>query len=89
MSKKYKVQHIGYPTTKNIDEEDWLDYSTHASERAAWRAISKYRSHLDHGSWDDHYRVVAPDGSVCSADRWGAQIAEENAERERKWYSRR
>ena len=81
MSKKYTVQHLGYPTTKVIQEDEWKDYSKHASEKAAWRAITKATQHLDHGSWNDHYRVLAPDGTVCSQDRFIDEQAQQDYNR--------
>lgn len=64
-TKVYTVQHLGYPTTEAIRPEQWKTYSTHKTESAAWKRIKKARAHLEYGSWDDHYRVIAPDGTEC------------------------
>jgi hypothetical protein len=67
--KKYTVLHTGYPVAgRPIQPEEWKVYSTHSSEAAAWKAVDKAKSHLEYGQWDDHYRVVSPDGQEC--DRW-------------------
>lgn len=63
---KYTVQNIGYPTSNAIPADAWKTYSKHVSLWAAMRAITKYTAHLDYGSWDDHYRIIAPDGHVVS-----------------------
>lgn len=75
MAKKYTVQHLGFPTTRRIEAHEWKDYSRHASETAAWRAIDKQTAHLSPGSWDDHYRVIAPDGHVCDRAEWFSRQA--------------
>lgn len=70
---KYTVQHIGYPTTSAISESAWKTYSTHETESAAWKAIDKATAHLQYGQWDDHYRVIAPDGSKCNRGEYNAE----------------
>jgi hypothetical protein len=71
-TKKYTVQHIGYPTSSIIPESAWKTYSTHATESAAWKSINKATAHLDYGSWDDHYRVIAPNGEIRNRDQFRA-----------------
>jgi hypothetical protein len=73
--RKYTVQHLGYPTTTRIEEGDWKSYSIHATESAAWKAVRKAKSHLQPGQWDDHYRVIAPDGQVCDGDLARAKLS--------------
>lgn len=64
----YIVQHLGHPVTCVIDESEWKTYSKHATESAAWKAIWKAQSHLEPGSWNDHYRVIGTDGTICKKD---------------------
>jgi len=65
---KYTIQNIGHPTSSAIREGEWKNKSKHASLWAAMRTIRKYTAHLDYGQWDDHYRIIAPDGHVV--DIW-------------------
>lgn len=75
MSGKYTVQHVGYPVAgRPIRDDEWKNYSKHASLKAAYRAIDKATSHLDYGSWDDHYRVIAPDGSHPDRQAYLAEL---------------
>lgn len=67
MNKKFTVQHTGYPVAgRPIDEREWKNYSDHASLIATYRAIKIYHAHLTTGTWDDHYRVITPDGEILS-----------------------
>jgi len=69
MATKYIVQHIGRPiAAEPVTPDMWHTYKECASENAAWHAIDRATAHLSPGSWDDHYRVIAPDGHEC--DRW-------------------
>lgn len=77
----YTVQHVGYPTT-NVTPEMWKTYSTHATESAAWKRIQKATAHLDYGQWDDHYRVIDPDGNICSKDLFYAKVNQKLIEKE-------
>jgi len=71
---KYVVLHTGYPVAgRPIREDEWKEYSTHATESAAWKRIDKDRDGLEPGSWNDHYRVIAPDGSKCDRDEYNAR----------------
>ena len=64
MSKKYRLEHVGYPVAgRRIRGDEWGLLSLHTTPSAAWKAIKKHTSHLQPGSWDDHYRVIKPDGS--------------------------
>lgn len=67
---KWTVQHIGHPTSNAIREDEWYEYSTHTSRDAAHKAIEKARAHLEYGQWDDHYRVVSPNGSIDDHYWW-------------------
>lgn len=62
----YKVQHLGYPTTNRIREDQWKDLSFHTSRSAAFKAIQKNKEHLDSGQWDDHYRII----NRVTSNRW-------------------
>lgn len=67
----YTVQHIGHPIAgRPIQPDNWKTYSTHLTESAAWKRIAKATAHLDYGSWDDHYRVIGPDGAVCDREMY-------------------
>jgi hypothetical protein len=70
---KYTLQHTGRPfsPSETIHESDWKDCSKHSSEAAAWKAVDKHREHLSPGSWDDHYRVISPDGHRCDRIEFG------------------
>lgn len=87
MSTKYTVQHTGRPfgPTETITESDWSDYSKHASRNAAFRAIEKYKAHLSPGSWDDHYRVISPDGSRSQREEW---LQERHEQEYQRYYKR-
>ena len=66
---KYIVLHVGYPVAgRQIREDEWSELSRHASENAAWQAVNKDRTHLSDGQWDNHYRVVGPDGQLCDRE---------------------
>lgn len=72
--KKYTVQHVGYPVAgRAIRPDEWTTYSTHQSESAAWKSVTRATAHLDYGQWDDHYRVIAPDGTTCARELFYAQ----------------
>lgn len=80
---KYIVQHTGYPVgARAIRPDEWVKLSEHKTESAAWKRIEKETAHLDYGQWDDHYRVIAPDGSVCSRDQYYARVEWESDRRE-------
>ena len=65
--KKYKLQRVGYPVAgRNITSDEWKDYSNHSSLWAAIRKMDKCQEHLDYGSWDDHYRVIDPNGNTVN-----------------------
>jgi hypothetical protein len=72
---KYTVQHTGRPfgPCETIAKSDWKDKSKHASEKAAWKAVDQSRAHLSPGSWDDHYRVIGPDGKECDRGYFNAE----------------
>ena len=53
----YKVQNVGFPTT-GVKETQWKDLSFHTSKLAAFKAVWKYREHLQPDQWDDHYRII-------------------------------
>ena len=60
---KYTVMHVGYPVAgRPIREEEWKVFSTHKTESAAWKKVHGEREHLGPYQWDDHYRVIGPDG---------------------------
>ena len=80
---KYTVLHTGYPVAgRPIQPNEWSVKSKHASERAAWRAIERSSAHLSQGSWDDHYRVIAPDGTECDRQLWFVKMHMENGDRQ-------
>lgn len=82
---KYTVQHTGYPVAgRPIDESEWETLSTHETESAAHKRVSKATEHLDYGQWDDHYRVIGPDGQRLSRDAWLMQEDEKRIMREYK-----
>lgn len=89
MAKKWIVQHTGFPTSGPIREDQWATYSTHTSEDAAYKAIKAARAHLDYGQWDDHYRVIAPDGSRSDYNLWMAKQEEKEARRGMRNFFRR
>jgi hypothetical protein len=85
---KYTVLHVGYPVAgRPIRDDEWKVYSAHKTESAAWKKIFNATSHLSHGSWDDHYRVIAPDGTNCELFIWLAK--EEDRRARREWRSRK
>jgi len=71
----YKIQHLGYPTTRTIQAHEWKDLSFHTSKIAAFKALRKYREHLNLYQWDDHYKIVdRKTGEVArltDKERWG------------------
>ena len=72
--KKYTVQHVGYPVAgRPIRPDEWATYSTHETESAAWKSVTRATSHLDYGQWDDHYRVLDQDGKTCDRELFYAQ----------------
>jgi hypothetical protein len=75
----YVVMHTGYPVAgRPIRSDEWSELSRHATESAAWKKVLKARKDLEPGSWNDHYRVIAPDGSECDLQTWqAARIADE------------
>jgi hypothetical protein len=73
MSKKFVVQHVGYPTT-GVTPDMWKTYSEHLTESAAWKAVERATAHWEPGQWDDHYRVIAPDGTQCDRHMFYDQI---------------
>ena len=69
MKKNYVVLHTGYPVAgRAIQPDEWKEYSRHTTESAAWKAVERATAHLDRNSWDDHYRVIDPDGNDCRRD---------------------
>jgi hypothetical protein len=68
--KKYTLQHTGFPTTRAIREDEWKTISTHGTASAAWKRTEKLTAHLSQNTWDDHFRVVAPDGTICRYDEY-------------------
>lgn len=62
------LQHLGYPTTKRIENEEWKKLSQHKTISAAYKAMDKRNKHLEPGQWDDHYRVVDKSGEVCQRE---------------------
>ena len=62
---KYRLQHVGRPQT-SVKPDDWQPLSDHASLKAAVKAINKRTDHLTPGTWDDHYRIIAPDGEIIT-----------------------
>jgi hypothetical protein len=62
---KYKIQHVGRPQT-SVKETDWQPLSEHASLKAAAKAIKERTKHLTPMTWDDHYRIIAPDGEIIT-----------------------
>lgn len=67
----YTVMHTGYPVAgRPIAAHEWTVYSKHATENAAWKRVAKATAHWENGSWDDHYRVIAPDGHICDRAEW-------------------
>jgi hypothetical protein len=63
----YELQHTGYPVAgRSIAADEWKKYSKHASLWAAIRKMDKNHEHLSLGSWDDHYRIVDPNGNVLN-----------------------
>lgn len=90
MAKKYILQHVGYPVAgRAIRKDEWKTHSLHTTENAAFLEMAAATSHLDYGQWDDHYRVIAPDGVICNIDAWRAMQTERDAMREIKRMSRR
>lgn len=60
----YTLQHTGYPVAgRPINNDEWKNYSKHASLRAAIRKMDKCTAHLQYGQWDDQYRILGPDGN--------------------------
>lgn len=81
-SKKYIIQHTGYPVAgRAIQENEWKKLSSHPSATAAIRKIRKETAHLSPGSWDDHYRVIDPDGRVMMFDKLYFEAEIEKANR--------
>lgn len=65
--KKYTIQHVGYPIAgRCVAPEEWKEYSKHNTLTVAIKRIYKATAHLQYGQWDDHYRIIAPDGHVCT-----------------------
>jgi hypothetical protein len=78
MAKKWTLQHTGYPVAgQPIYDGEWKDLSYHSTVRAAFRRITKERSHLDCNSWDDHFRVLDPDRNLVNMNALEAEIAAE------------
>jgi hypothetical protein len=75
---KYTVMHTGYPVAgRAIQPEEWKIYSVHKTKSAAWKKVVKAISHLGPGEWDDHYKVIGPDGQPCE---YGEYLAEKETE---------
>lgn len=71
MSKKFTVMHTGYPVAgRGIEDHEWKKLSEHDTESAAWKRVGREREHLDYGTWDDHYKVIDPDGESCDRRRF-------------------
>lgn len=67
MSKKFTVQHVGFPVAgRSIRDDEWKVYSTHTSANAALTAVDKAQEGLGSGEWNDHYRIVDPDGHIMN-----------------------
>lgn len=64
MATKFTLQNVGHPETRAIRPDEWKNLSTHASAKAAYKAYKQHTAHLSYGSWDDHYRVLDPNGNV-------------------------
>lgn len=60
----FTLQHLGYPTAGRIEEHMWKDLSKHRLASVAFKKIDKLTAHLQHGTWDDHYRVIDADGNT-------------------------
>lgn len=60
MKKTFAVQHVGRPygPGEPIPEEAWSEFSRHASQEAAEKAVERYCGHLEPCQWDDHFRIV-------------------------------
>ena len=59
----FTLQHTGYPVAgRPILDDEWKNYSKHASLWATIRKMDKCTNHLDYGQWDDHYRILGIDG---------------------------
>jgi len=87
---KFKVQHLGFPVANRVvDESEWKELSTHKTWTAAFKRINKERAHLQPGTWDDHYRVIAPDGSVVDKQLWLEHLADKSCQRDLKRNLRR
>jgi len=83
MKTAYTLMHVGYPVAgRPIREDEWKFLSVHASESAAWKRYEKHTAHLDGNSWDDHYKVIAPDGTICNYQEWAFNQRVERAMRE-------
>jgi hypothetical protein len=82
----YTVQHVGYPVAgRPIRPDEWATLSTHKTESAAWKRVTRETSHLQSGQWDDHYRVFDPDGHRCYwDDYYESDTATDNARRVRR-----
>jgi hypothetical protein len=81
-SKMYIVQHTGYPVAgRAIQDHEWKTYSKHTSMSAAFRAIERARAHLSPDTWDDHYRVIGPDGNIVDRQEYLDQQWEKDAAR--------
>lgn len=64
MKKNFMVMHTGRPygPCEPIPEGAWKILSKHTTESAAWKKIKAETSHLGPNQWDDHYKVVGPNG---------------------------
>jgi hypothetical protein len=67
MKNLYEVQHTGKPMVQ-IAETDWKHLSNHKSADAAYEKIEHCQAYLEPMTWDDNYRIVAPDGRVLDAE---------------------
>ena len=66
MTKKFVVMHTGKPYAGSIPADAWQVLSKHTTAAAAAKRIKKETAHLSSGQWDDHYKVICPDGSEKS-----------------------
>lgn len=86
MSKKFTVQHVGFPVAgRSISEDEWKVYSTHNTASAALKAVDKAQEGLEPGSWNDHYRILGPDGQAMNI----YNMRMERTGKEMSWTSRK
>lgn len=69
-NEKWTVEHTGKPYADRIPDEAWGLMSTHATLSAACKRMIRERAHCQPNTWDDHYRVLDPNGKVLTLDRF-------------------